>query len=43
MRDEGEAYARQLREAGVSVIATRYNGMMHDFVLPNGILTDPEP
>jgi acetyl esterase len=25
------------------VITTRYNGMIHDFVLLSGILTDPEP
>ena len=37
LRDEGEAYARKLMEAGVNVTATRYNGMIHDFVLLNGI------
>ena len=37
IRDEGEAYARKLKEAGVEVTATRYNGMIHDFVLLNGI------
>lgn len=37
LRDEGEAYARKLQNAGVAVTATRYNGMIHDFVLLNAI------
>ena len=35
LRDEGEAYAAKLRSAGVSVIATRYGGIIHDFVMLN--------
>jgi acetyl esterase/lipase len=41
LRDEGEAYARKLKEAGVAVTATRYNGMIHDFVLLNAIREVP--
>lgn len=37
LRDEGEAYARKLKEAGVPVIAVRYNGMIHDFVTLNAL------
>jgi acetyl esterase/lipase len=42
LRDEGEAYARKLKEAGVPVTAIRYNGVIHDFVLLNAIRDVPE-
>jgi acetyl esterase len=41
LRDEGEAYARKLLEAGVRVTSTRYNGTFHDFVLLNPLAGTP--
>jgi acetyl esterase/lipase len=41
LRDEGEAYARKLKEAGVNVDAVRYNGTIHDFVLLNALRDVP--
>jgi acetyl esterase/lipase len=37
LRDEGEAYARKLKNAGVTVAAVRYNGTIHDFVALNAL------
>jgi acetyl esterase/lipase len=41
LRDEGEAYAHKLTEAGVQVTAVRYLGTVHDFMLLNAITADP--
>jgi acetyl esterase/lipase len=37
LRDEGEAYGRKLRAAEVDVTATRYEGVIHDFVMLNAL------
>jgi acetyl esterase len=43
LRDEGEAYARKLSQAGVAVTQVRYSGTIHDFVLLNPITQTPAP
>ena len=35
LRDEGEAYAQKLTEAGVRTTSLRFNGIMHDFMMLN--------
>ncbi len=41
LREEGEAFGRKLDEAGVSVTNIRFNGMIHDFGLLNGLAELP--
>lgn len=41
LRDEGEAYARKLNEAGVKVTLTRYGGLIHDYGLLNPLAEVP--
>lgn len=41
LRDEGEAYGRKLDEAGVAATTVRYDGMIHDFGLLNGLAQEP--
>lgn len=42
LRDGGEAYGRKLSEAGVKATTVRYNGVIHDFGLLNGLATIPQ-
>jgi acetyl esterase len=37
LRNEGEAYGRKLRQAGVDVTAVRYEGVFHDFMMLNAL------
>ena len=37
LRDEGEAYAAKLREAGVPVTQVRVGGVIHDFMMLNAL------
>src|SRR5438270_262303 len=41
LRDEGEAYAQKLSNAGVRVTSNRYNGTIHDFVMLNALADTP--
>ena len=41
LRDEGEAYAQKLTQAGVRVTSTRYNNAIHDFVMLNPLAETP--
>ncbi len=41
LRDEGEAYAAKLGQAGVRVTAVRYNQTIHDFAMLNPVADTP--
>jgi acetyl esterase len=41
LRDEGEAYARKLMQAGVEVTVVRYIGTHHDFMMLNALSDTP--
>ncbi|GAC1366888.1 MAG: hypothetical protein NVSMB42_27020 [Herpetosiphon sp.] len=40
LRDEGEAYAARLREAGIATTLTRYTGVTHEFFSMSGVIDE---
>lgn len=42
LRDEGEAFGRKLNNAGVESTTIRFNGVIHDWGMLNGLATAPE-
>jgi acetyl esterase len=42
LRDEGEAFAKRLHEAGVAVKAVRYRGMNHGFIRMGGVYPEAD-
>jgi acetyl esterase len=42
LRDEGEAYGRKLDDAGITETTIRFNGVIHDFGLLNGLAELPQ-
>jgi acetyl esterase len=43
LRDEGEAYADALQQAGVSARASRYDGLVHGFLPLDGLIPAAVP
>ncbi|CAN5651479.1 hypothetical protein BH23THE1_BH23THE1_25420 [soil metagenome] len=41
LRDEGEAYAHKIMDAGVAVASIRYLGTIHDFMMLNALADTP--
>ena len=41
LRDEGEAFGRKLLAAGVAATTVRYDGMVHDWGMLNGLAEEP--